>query len=190
MASPSSHNFRPGLEFDVDSLSAYLKGHLDGFEGAPQVLQFPGGQSNPTYLLTTPGHRYVLRRKPPGNLLPSAHAVDREYKVMRALCDHTPVPVARPLLLCQDATVIGTEFFVMEHVDGRILWNPALPEIPVAERAAHYAAMSAAIASICLRRGRIKFWFTTCNAKPSTRRSLPTPRPLPLRSRATGCDCT
>ncbi len=148
MVPSSPHEFRPGLEFDVDSLRAYLSRHLEGFEGSPQVRQFPGGQSNPTYLLTTEARRYVLRRKPPGNLLPSAHAVDREYRVMRALSDHTRVPVARPLVLCQDATVIGTDFFVMEHVEGRILWNPALPEVPVEDRAAHYAAMLDAIAGL------------------------------------------
>lgn len=148
MPSASPHDFRPGLEFDVEALTAYLTNRLDGFAGPLQVHQFPGGQSNPTYLLSAPGRRYVLRRKPPGDLLPSAHAVDREYKVMRALAEHTAVPVARPLILCADATVIGTEFFVMEHVPGRILWNPALPEVPRPERAAHYAAMSDAIAGL------------------------------------------
>ena len=148
MPHPATHDFRPGLEFDVEALSAYLGRHLDGFEGSPQVRQFPGGQSNPTYLLTTPGRRYVLRRKPPGDLLPSAHAVDREYRVMRALADHTNVPVARPLVLCPDPSVIGTDFYVMEHVDGRIFWEPTLPEIPRAERAAHYDAMNDAIARL------------------------------------------
>ncbi len=148
MGSPQPHEFRPGLEFDVDSLSAYLTRHLDGFQGSPQVRQFPGGQSNPTYLLTTEARRYVLRRKPPGDLMPSAHAVDREFRVMRALSDNTEVPVARPLLLCQDATVIGTDFFVMEHVEGRILWNPTLPEVPRAERAAYYDAMNDTIARL------------------------------------------
>ena len=148
MASTEPHEFRPGLEFDVEALSAYLSRHLEGFEGAPRVRQFPGGQSNPTYLLTTPGRRYVLRRKPPGELLPSAHAVDREYRVMRALSDHTDVPVARPLILCPDTTVIGSEFFVMEHVEGRILWDPTLPDVPRDERAAHYEAMSDVIARL------------------------------------------
>ena len=148
MPPPPTHDFRPGLGFDVEALSAYLGRHLDGFEGSLQVRQFPGGQSNPTYLLTTPGRRYVLRRKPPGDLLPSAHAVDREYRVMRALADHTHVPVARPLVLCPDPSVIGTDFYVMEHVDGRIFWEPTLPEIPRAERAAHYDAMNDAIARL------------------------------------------
>ena len=145
---PSPHEFRPGLEVDVFSLTEYLTGRIDQLEGPIQVRQFPGGQSNPTYLLTTPGRRYVLRRKPPGDLLPSAHAVDREYRVMLALANHTNVPVARPLVLCQDKSVIGTDFFVMEHVEGRILWNPALPEVPIPERAAHYQGMNEAIARL------------------------------------------
>ncbi len=145
---PSPHEFRPGLEFDVFSLTEFLTGRIARFEGPVEVRQFPGGQSNPTYLLTTPGRRYVLRRKPPGDLLPSAHAVHREYRVMLALADHTNVPVARPLVLCQDKSVIGTEFFVMEHVEGRILWNPALPEVPAGERAAHYEGMNDALARL------------------------------------------
>lgn len=147
-ASPTDHEFRPGLAFDVEALAIYLRTRLDGFEEPPWVRQFPGGQSNPTYLLTTPQRRYVLRRKPPGNLLPSAHAVDREYRVMRALADQTDVPVARPLLLCQDPTVIGTEFFLMDYVEGRTLWDPSLPEVPRERRAAHYDAMNDAIARL------------------------------------------
>jgi aminoglycoside phosphotransferase (APT) family kinase protein len=148
VGSPPPHEFRPGLDFDVQALTTYLRRHLNGFDGSPQVKQFPGGQSNPTYLLRTEACRYVLRRKPPGDLLPSAHAIDREFRVMRALADRTGVPVARPLVLCQDATVIGTDFFVMEHVEGRILWNPTLPEVPRAERAAYYDAMNDTIARL------------------------------------------
>lgn len=148
MRAAGEHEFRPGLEFDVEALSAYLREHLEGFDGHPVVRQFPGGQSNPTYRLATPARSYVLRRKPPGVLIPSAHAVDREYRVMRALADHTDVPVARPLLLCEDSTVIGTAFYVMEHVDGRNLWDPTLPDVPMASRAAHYDAMNDAIARL------------------------------------------
>lgn len=148
MSSSSPHEFRTGLEFDVESLTAYLSGHLEGFEGRPQVRQFPGGQSNPTYLLTTPRRHYVLRRKPPGRLLPSAHAVEREYRVMRALADQTSVPVARPLLLCQEAAVIGTDFYVMEHVEGRIFWDPTLPAIRPRDRSAYFDAMNDAIARL------------------------------------------
>lgn len=148
MSAAPLHEFRPGLEFDVPSLAAHLTAHLEGFHGPLQVRQFPGGQSNPTYLLTSPQRRYVLRRKPPGNLLQSAHAVDREYRVMRALAEHSDVPVARPLLLCQDASVIGTDFFVMQHVEGRILWDPTLPDVAVAQRAAHFDAMNESIARL------------------------------------------
>ena len=148
MTATLPHEFRPGLEFDVPSLVRYLSAHLEGFEGPLQVQQFPGGQSNPTYLLTTPRQRYVLRRKPPGDLLPSAHAVEREYRVMRALAQHGSVPVAQPLLLCQDAAVIGTDFFVMQHVAGRIFWDPTLPELPREQRAAHFDAMNDAMARL------------------------------------------
>lgn len=144
----AAHEFRPGLEFDVAALAAYLDGRLDGFSGPLVVKQFPGGQSNPTYLLSTPQRRYVLRRKPPGMLLPSAHAIEREYRVMAALATDTDVPVARPILLCEDATVIGTPFYVMEHVDGRIFWDPTLPELPREQRAAHFDAMNDAIARL------------------------------------------
>jgi aminoglycoside phosphotransferase (APT) family kinase protein len=146
--SVAAHEFRPGLEFDVGALAAQLGENLAGFAGPLVVRQFPGGQSNPTYLLTTPGRRYVLRRKPPGPLLPSAHAVEREYRVMAALAAHTDVPVARPLLLCEDPSVIGTPFYVMEHVDGRIFWDPTLPELPREQRAAHFDAMNDAIARL------------------------------------------
>ncbi len=148
MVSGSPHEFRPGLEFDADALASYLVGKLAGFAPPLVVRQFPGGQSNPTYLLTTPARRYVLRRKPPGLLLPTAHAIDREYRVMAALAAHTDVPVAQPLLLCEDAAVIGTPFYVMEHVDGRIFWDPVLPELPREQRAALFDAMNDAIAKL------------------------------------------
>jgi aminoglycoside phosphotransferase (APT) family kinase protein len=140
------HEFRPGLEFDVAALEAHLTATLPQFRGPVTVRQFPGGQSNPTYQLATPQASYVLRRKPPGALLPSAHAIDREYRVMAALSSATSVPVARPLLLCEDAGVIGTAFYVMEFVAGRIFWNPALPELAREQRAAHFDAMNAALA--------------------------------------------
>ena len=146
--SSRAHDFRPGLEFDVEALATFLKERLEHFDGPVTVRQFPGGQSNPTYRLDTPNRRYVLRRKPPGMLLPSAHAVDREYRVMRALSESTDVPVARPLILCQDASVIGTDFYVMEHVEGRIFWDPTLPEVAMGERSSHYAAMNDAIARL------------------------------------------
>ena len=112
--------------FDTDALAAYLRAHVADFSGDLVVEQFQGGQSNPTYRITAGERRYVLRRKPPGTLLPSAHAVEREYRVMSALAG-TDVPVARTYALCEDAAVIGTAFYVMEYVDGRILWDPTLP---------------------------------------------------------------
>src|SRR5437762_2482871 len=120
--------------FDVGALDAYMREHVDGFKGPIAVEQFKGGQSNPTYRLSAGDRRYVLRRKPPGKLLPSAHAVDREYRVMSALAA-TDVPVARMLALCEDDAVIGTPFYIMEYVEGRVLWDPRLPGMAPGERA-------------------------------------------------------
>ncbi len=113
--------------FDEARLADYLGVHLQGFKGPLAIKQFKGGQSNPTFLLETPDARYVLRKKPPGKLLPSAHAIEREYRIMSALRD-TDVPVPNALLLCEDADVIGTPFFVMEWLDGRVFRNPLMPE--------------------------------------------------------------
>lgn len=133
------------LAFDGARLEAYLKSRVADFSGPLDVRQFRGGQSNPTYLLATPRRRYVLRRKPPGALLPSAHAVEREYRVTAAL--HAQgFPVAVPILLCQDADVIGTPFYLMEHVEGRVIWEPHMPASDPAERAAVYAAMNETLA--------------------------------------------
>ncbi len=132
---------------DEAALAAYLSRHLDGFTGPLNTEKFAGGQSNPTYLVRTPAANYVLRRKPPGHLLKSAHAIEREYRVMKALAD-TPVPVPRMLLICEDDHVLGTSFFLMEHVTGRVLWDPALPDETVSGRAAIYDAMNAALASL------------------------------------------
>ena len=136
--------------FDEAALASYLRSHLPGFAGRLQVEQFRGGQSNPTFLLRTPDSRdasCVLRRKPPGKLLPSAHAIDREYRVMNALGD-TRVPVPKTICLCEDEAVIGTAFYLMEHVQGRILWDPALPGMRAAERAAIFDSMNAVIAAL------------------------------------------
>lgn len=109
----------PAHRLDEAALARYLSRHLPGFDGEVQIRQFQGGQSNPTYHLATPAGQYVLRKKPPGKLLPRAHAVEREYQVISALADSdVPVPAAR--LLCTDETVIGTAFFVMDHVPGRV----------------------------------------------------------------------
>jgi aminoglycoside phosphotransferase (APT) family kinase protein len=133
--------------FDLAKLEAYLRRHIDGFGGPLEVEQFKGGQSNPTFRLTAGGKRYVLRRKPPGKLLPSAHAVDREYRVMTALRD-SEVPVPRTRCLCADDSVIGTAFYVMDCVDGRIFWEPSLPGMSRAARAAIFAEMNRVIAAL------------------------------------------
>ena len=115
-------------DFSASELAAYLERHIAGFRGPLTLEKFDQGQSNPTFLLTSPSGRYVLRRKPPGELLASAHAVDREYRVIAALAD-TDVPVPRALHLCEDDSIIGSIFYVMSFEDGRIFWDPALPEL-------------------------------------------------------------
>ncbi|HXO57386.1 MAG TPA: phosphotransferase, partial [Mycobacterium sp.] len=109
----------PAHRFDEAALARYLRGRLPGFDGQLQVRQFQGGQSNPTFHLQTAGGDYVLRKKPPGKLLPRAHEVEREHRVMAALAD-TDVPVPRMHLLCDDESILGTTFFVMDHVPGRV----------------------------------------------------------------------
>ena len=151
MSHPSAettHEFRAGLEFDVAALERYLAAHIADFQAPVRVRQFPGGQSNPTYRLDTPGASYVLRRKPPGVLLPSAHAIEREYRVMHALASHTAFPVAKPRLLCEDSSIIGTAFYVMDFVDGRILWDPQLPELAREDRRAVFTAMVETLADL------------------------------------------
>ena len=125
---------------------------LDRFLGfrIAQVEQFKGGQSNPTYRLSAAdGKKYVLRRKPPGKLLPSAHAVDREYRVIKAL-HPTGFPVAKPHVLCEDESVIGTAFYVMDYVEGRVLWDPALPDMTREQRAAIWDEQNRVIAQLHL----------------------------------------
>ena len=133
--------------FDEAALEAYLAARIPGFSGPMTVEQFKGGQSNPTYRIAAGGRQYVLRRKPPGKLLPSAHAVDREYAVMTAL-GGTDVPVPKTWLLCTDETVIGTAFFVMDCVPGRIFWEQSLPGMAPAERGAIYDEMNRVIAAL------------------------------------------
>lgn len=134
--------------FDVAALERYLAGRVEGFKGPLGVRQFGGGQSNPTYLLLTPARKYVLRRKPPGALLASAHAVDREYRVITALGTHTGIPVARTFLLCTDESVIGTWFYVMEHLEGRVFWDATLPQVGRKERPRYFEAMVTALAGL------------------------------------------
>lgn len=126
-------------EGQIQRLNVWLSAHVDGFEGPVEVRKFATGQSNPTYALTSPSGRYVLRRKPDGALLKSAHAVDREYRVMAALAD-SPVPVPRVYALCEDSDVLGTMFFVMALVDGRTLLDPSLPDFDEGGRRALYNA--------------------------------------------------
>jgi aminoglycoside phosphotransferase (APT) family kinase protein len=119
--------------FDEASLESWMKANVAGYAGPLTVRKFKGGQSNPTYQLITPSKKYVLRRKPPGKLLPSAHAVDREYRVITAL-GPTGFPVARTYALCTDDAVIGTWFYIMDNVEGRIFWDQTLPACEPAER--------------------------------------------------------
>lgn len=132
---------------DTDKLSDYLNQHINDFSGPLTTEKFSGGQSNPTYLLTTPSQKYVLRRKPPGKLLPGAHAVDREHTILAALFP-TPLPVAEPLHLCLDENVIGSDFYVMEFKQGRILWDPTIPEVDKEQRAALYTEMNRVLAEL------------------------------------------
>jgi len=133
--------------FDENRLREYMEDHVEGFEGPLEVRQFKGGQSNPTYQLITPGHKYVLRRKPPGKLLPSAHAVDREFRIISAL-HSIDFPVARPYCLCEDESVVGTMFYIMDCVDGRIFWEPQIPAVDADQRGAIYDAMNETLARL------------------------------------------
>jgi aminoglycoside phosphotransferase (APT) family kinase protein len=140
---PLDERFR----FDVSALELWMREHVENFSPGLTVSQFRGGQSNPTYLLSAGMHRWVLRRKPPGKLLTSAHAVDREYRVLAALAD-SDVPVARVHGLCSDETVIGTSFYVMDYVEGRIFWDPSLPGVAPGERASIFMEMNRVLAAL------------------------------------------
>jgi aminoglycoside phosphotransferase (APT) family kinase protein len=135
------------LRFDDARLESYLARHVGNFAGPLTVRQFKGGQSNPTYLVQTPAQRFVLRRKPPGKLLPSAHAVDREFRVIEAL-HRQNFPVPQPVLYCADESVAGTPFYVMGYVEGRVFWDPWMPGTSADERAAVYDAMNATLARL------------------------------------------
>ncbi|CAA0090215.1 Putative aminoglycoside phosphotransferase [Zhongshania aliphaticivorans] len=135
------------FDLDVVSLTAYLEANIAGFKGPLSAEKFAGGQSNPTYLIDAASGKYVLRRKPPGELLKSAHAVDREFRVMQALAS-SDVPVPAMRVLCDDDSVIGSMFYVMDFLDGRIMWDAALPEQSPSERAAIYDAMNKVLADL------------------------------------------
>lgn len=136
------------VALDTEALRGYLREQLSGFDGPLTAEKFAGGQSNPTFLLESGGQRYVLRRKPPGELLKSAHAVDREYRVLKALAN-TDVPVPQVYLLCEDESVIGSMFYLMEHLQGRVFWQQTLPELASnGERSAVYDEMNRVLAAL------------------------------------------
>ena len=134
-------------QLDLAVLGPYLEAQITGFRGLKSAKKFSDGQSNPTFLLSTGSGQYVLRRQPPGELLKSAHAVDREYQVMTALRD-SDVPVPRTFHLCEDREVIGSLFFVMEYVQGRLFWDPALPDLDKGQRARIYDEMNRVLAAL------------------------------------------
>ena len=138
---------RGSRRFDTGRLDAWLAGRLDGFGGGFRVRQYEGGQSNPTYLVESAERRVVLRKKPPGALLPTAHQVEREFRILAALAG-SPVPVPEVLALCEDDAVIGTAFYVMTHVDGRIFTDPRLPGLEPESRRALYLSTVAGLAAI------------------------------------------
>lgn len=144
---PITTPVRDAHRFDEEALWGYLAARLPGFAEPCSILQFEGGQSNPTFLLQCDGRSFVLRKKPPGRLLPSAHAVEREYRAMAALAA-TDVPVPAMLLLCEDSGVIGTPFIVMEHVPGSVFHDPTLPGERPERRAAIYEQSMAALAAL------------------------------------------
>jgi aminoglycoside phosphotransferase (APT) family kinase protein len=137
----------PQHTIDLERLGTWLAANVAPLDGPLEIAQFKGGQSNPTYLLAAGRQRYVLRRKPPGKLLPSAHAVDREFRVIRALAG-TGVPVARAHALCEDDAVIGTAFYVMEYVSGRVFWDPSLPGLQSEERTRIHDEINRVIATL------------------------------------------
>ena len=133
--------------FDAAALDHYLERHVEGFRGPSRIRQFQGGQSNPTFLIEAPSGTYVLRKKPPGKLLASAHMIEREFRVQKAL-QGSAVPVARMHILCEDAGVIGTAFYLMSHVPGRVIATADLPEFTPGERKALYASLIGTLAAL------------------------------------------
>ncbi|MDB5726699.1 MAG: phosphotransferase family protein [Novosphingobium sp.] len=146
-ANSGTTEVREGYAFDPLALAVWMAANVEGYTGPLEVRQFKGGQSNPTYQLITPGQRYVLRRKPPGEILNGAHAVEREARVMSAL-GSVGFPVPRVFGVCVDDTVIGTWFFVMEMVEGRIFWDATFPGVASEERSAYFAAMNETLARL------------------------------------------
>lgn len=132
---------------DTSALDVWAAAHIEGYAGPSKAIKYPTGQSNPTYRIETPTKAYVLRRKPPGKLLKSAHMVEREFRVMRALAG-ADYPAPKALALCEDEAVLGSVFFLMDHVAGRIFWDPALPELAREERTGIYHSMNDALARL------------------------------------------
>lgn len=146
--SPSTPEIAVNPGFDLAKLDAYLRDAIDGYTGTLNgIRRFQGGQSNPTFLLIAGTNRYVLRKKPTGQLLPSAHGIEREYRVISALAE-TDVPVPRALCLCEDSSVIGTPFYVMSFAEGRVIFDPSRVGVTSAERAAVFADMSRVISAL------------------------------------------
>lgn len=135
------------FDFDVDKLARYLEANVIGFKGPLKAEKFAGGQSNPTFKISAASGEYVLRRKPPGELLKSAHAVDREYRVLSALAD-TDVPVVQVYHLCEDDAIIGSMFYLMEYMQGRVLWDPALPGMSNLQRGEIFDQMNQVLVSL------------------------------------------
>ena len=146
-ANTGTRNVPDRLRFDEDALSRWLADHVESFREPVAVSQFKGGQSNPTYRIESAGGSFVLRRKPPGKILPGAHAVEREYRVLAALGEQG-FPVPRVHALCEDESIIGTPFYVMDLVPGRIVWEARFPGLDAGARAAHFDAMNATIARL------------------------------------------
>jgi len=145
--STESQATSPTRWIDETRLEAWMAEHVDGFAGPIRYEKFAGGQSNPTFRISTPGRDYVLRRKPPGKLLKGAHAVEREHRIIRAL-EGAGFPVPHSYGLCEDDNVVGTPFFVMDMVEGRIFWDPTFPDVEPEARGAYYDAMNATIAQL------------------------------------------
>lgn len=137
----------PAHRFDTAVLYAYLAQHIEGFAGPARLRQFQGGQSNPTFLIETPGKNFVLRKKPPGTLLPSAHQIGREYRIQQALAS-TPVPVAAMLHYATDASIIGTEFYIMDYLEGRVFGDVLMPGLAPDERGQLQARLFEVLAAL------------------------------------------
>jgi len=134
-------------QFDKEALTNFMEENVEGFEGPLTIEEFKGGQSNPTYLIKARNQSYVLRRKPPGKLLKSAHAVEREYRVITAL-NNTDVPVPKTYALCEDTEIIGTAFYIMEFMNGRVLWDPSMADSSKEEALGVYSSMNNTLAKL------------------------------------------